>query len=198
MAQMHRKLVQTGRIDNAVTSDEESRAHIVTAMIGCSQRYSIPAGESSLQVLELGAGSGRDMDFLSAHFNASYQGVEVVKAAAAALAGRNVHHMAVEDLPDGWSSCFHFIYSRHVMEHVMVVDTALQAIKKVLAPDGIVGAVTPHFFPDPEPAHVAKLNHVEWIEAYLRNGLHPVYCEVKTFGVTEAHLVAVHSELVAD
>ena len=100
--------------------------------------------------------------------------------------------MAIEELPEQWNGRFHLVYSRHVMEHVLDIDLALSNIKRVLAPNGVVAAVTPHYFPDPEPAHVSQLRIEEWIARYKAAGLVSVYATLEHFACEEAHLLAVH------
>jgi SAM-dependent methyltransferase len=195
MAKNHVFLADTGKLPGVEEHDQQSRAAIVQAMLGCRNRFAMKGRETVPRVLELGSGSGRDIDYLCAAFDgATYYGVEIVEPVAAALRdlGRNVLCDAIEELPLEWDNHFQFVYSRHVMEHVVDVDVALAALKRVLTPNGIIGAVTPHFFPDPEPAHVTKLTSDAWIEAYHRHGLRVVYCELKTFHCKEAHIVAIH------
>lgn len=189
----HERLAKQGLAEQSIDKDARSRAAVIEAMKGCVKRFEMEhVGERF--VLELGAGSGRDIEHLEQTFNATYYGVEVVKDAALKLKDRNVHHLALEDMPEDWNGRFHFIYSRHVMEHVIDVDGALTALKRVLAPNGVIGAVTPHYFPDPEPAHITQLRASEWMKLYRKHGLAVSYCTTpKSSGPTpEAHLVAMH------
>ena len=177
----------------AATLDGASRYSLVEAMLGAQSRFELQAERPTL--LELGAGRGQLRQLLCTELGATeYVGVEVVADVAAA--SPHVSHMAFEEGPArGWNSRFDFIFSRHVMEHVTDVDVAMKALKQMLAPKGIIGAVTPHYFPDPEPAHVTQLRIDEWMAAYERNGLKPVYAMEKSFACDEAHLVIVHSEV---
>jgi len=179
-----------GKTSWYVGQDEASRESLVTAMLNCARRcdMSPPPGHHP-RVLELGAGSGRDRRYLEERLCAEYVGVEIVEHAASAA---GVHHLAFEDAPEEWNGSFDWIYSRHVMEHTVNIDTALTALKRVLAPHGVIGAVTPHVFPDNEPAHVTKLRVEEWHAAYERHGLRPVYCPVLRYACEETHLVAIH------
>lgn len=195
MALNYEMLASRGTLSAIVGQDEGSRAAIIEAMLGCEYRCEMTE-EGQRHVLELGAGSGRDIDHLERTFDATYCGVEVVEEAALRLRDRNVHHVALEDMPADWNGRFHYVYSRHVMEHVINVDAALDALRRVLAPNGIIGAVTPHVFPDHEPAHVTTLKADEWIKTYERHGFRVVYCLVKR-GVgpcEETHLVAIHQD----
>lgn len=177
--------------------DEESRRLIVDAMLGCQHRAGMKVEGEDRGVLDLGSGSARDRDYLMQRFEASYCGIEVVKEAADRTAHLNVRHLAIEEMPLDWDGKVQFIYSRHVMEHVINLDAALSAIKRVLAPHGIVGAVTPHVFPDPEPAHVTVQTIDEWCAHYRRHGLRPVYAKLENMACVEAHIVCIHEEWAA-
>jgi trans-aconitate methyltransferase len=176
--------------------DEESRQLITGAMLGCQERASMKKGESRI-VLDLGSGSARDRDYLMQRFDADYSGIEVVKDAADRTAHLGVRHLAIEEMPAEWNGKIQFMYSRHVMEHVVDLNAALGAIKRVLAPHGIVGAVTPHVFPDPEPAHVTVQTIHEWCAHYKRHGLRPVYAKLESMACIEAHIVCIHEEWAA-
>jgi 2-polyprenyl-3-methyl-5-hydroxy-6-metoxy-1,4-benzoquinol methylase len=167
-----------------------SRELIVSAMLGCQHRAQMKLDEKR-QVLELGAGHGNDRGYLCSRLDASYVGVEVVKHAAEAA---GVLHMAVEEIPHDLDGKFQFVYSRHVMEHVVNLDLALAGIVRALAPNGIVGAVTPHVFPDREPAHVCLQTISEWCDHYRRHGLRPVYAKLESLACEEAHIVCIREE----
>lgn len=170
-------------IDN---KDSASRTSITNAMIGCSLKFGINIGGN---LIELGAGrEGRDKSTLVAKFNADYTGIEVVPEIAASS---GVFCCSIETMPKEWTGKFKWVYSRHVMEHVIDVDIALSKIESVMAEDGIVGAVTPHYFPDPEIAHVTQLRLDQWMAAYRRHKLIPVYAVTAHFNCEEAHLVLV-------
>jgi len=175
--------------------NDQSRAALMTAVKGCEARYSMRTAPAA--VLELGASFGGERPFLLDGLGASdYVGVEIVEAAA--NSSPHVVHGAIEDAPEEWNGRFQYIWSRHVMEHVIDVDVALDALHRVLAPNGIIAAVTPHFFPDPEPAHVTQLRMAEWIAAYQRHGLHVVYAVLANYVCPECHIVAVHEEWPRD
>lgn len=174
--------------------NDQSRAELIKAMIGCRTRYKMQ--QPNATVLELGASFGNERDFLLNQLSAQeYVGIEIVEAAANAGAPKGVLHMAIEDMPEAWEGRYAYVYSRHVMEHVIDLDIALATLKRVLAPNGIIGAVTPHFFPDTEPAHVTQLKKDQWVAAYARHGLKAVYAKVGNYMCAECHLVAVHAEL---
>lgn len=170
------------------SQDRDSRAHLVNAMRGAEQRFEMWQLKPK-RILELGPGKNPDRDYLTLAFHGEiWSGVDVVEENAALHHG--CYHMAIEELPDEWEGLFHVIYSRHVLEHVADPDAALRALRKVLAPNGIIGAVTPHQ-PDNEPAHLTQLPLHLWPDVYLRNGLAVVYGEVKPFRVEESHIVAI-------
>lgn len=175
--------------------NDQSRAALLAAVKGCEARYVMRDGPGA--VLELGASFGGERPFLLEALGvADYVGIEIVEAAA--KTSPYVVHGAVEDAPEEWNGRFTHIWSRHVMEHVVDVDIALSALRRVLAPNGIIAAVTPHFFPDPEPAHVSQLRMDEWIAAYQRNGLHVVYAVLGDYVCPECHIVAIHEDWPRD
>lgn len=182
-----------GTLGQLIAEDERSREQLCSAMLGCAERWRMRSSEK-LRVLELGAGLGGDIGYLEKRLSAEYSGVEVVPALAARLRSSGVECAAVEDLPAEWSERFHFIYSRHVMEHVVDLDRALSELRRVLAPNGILGAVTPHGFPDPEPAHVTQQTLDEWMRHYHRHGLVSAFAAALTFNGPEAHIVCVRSD----
>jgi SAM-dependent methyltransferase len=193
---------KTGALETLLRNDELSREHLVQAMLNCERRcemrddwayYTDPSRPAVPQLLELGAGSGRDASYLEERLNADYYGIDVVPEVFQGDRDRFTE-ISVENMPDEWEGRFRYVYSRHVMEHVLNADRALQRLKKVLRPDGIIGAVTPHLFPDNEPAHVTKLRVEEWHAAYERNGFRVVYCPVLQFNCPEVVLVAIHQE----
>lgn len=173
------------------TQDNGSRTAILEAMRGAASRFgAIPAGG---RVLELGAGRGGDRETLEVTLDADYTGIEVVPEIAA-LSG--VFCCSIETLPEVWGSTFRWVYSRHVMEHVLDINAAIARLAHVLAPDGVCGAVTPHYFPDPEPAHVSQLHLGEWAVVYRAHGLIPVYAVEARYNCPEAHIVVVHREML--
>lgn len=167
-----------------------SRDAITNAMLGCEARLQMrQPGQRAL--LELGAAYAGEREWLISRFDGCvYVGIDVVNTNT-----EHVHHMAIEEMPPWWDGQFQYIHSRHVMEHVVDLDGALSRIKRVLAPNGIVGAVTPHVFPDREPAHVTQQTLGEWMAHYRRHGLQPVYAKLEDFACAEAHIVCVHAEL---
>lgn len=176
--------------------DSASRGAVTAAMTGAAARFGLHTDAGHL--LELGAGYAGDRAYLMDHFLASYTGVEVVPHVALASKDLGVLNMALEEAPDEWTGRFDWVYSRHVMEHMPDVDVALDTIKRVLAPNGVIGAVTPHYFPDPEPAHVTQLTLAQWCTAYRRHGLIPVYAVEAHYACKEAHVVAVHRGALED
>lgn len=199
-ADHHRRMAQMPSRGANDTRDAQSRSKIIEAIHGCRKRHEMQ-WKTDPCVLELGAGYAGDREVLVKEFQGRYTGIEAVKHVAEAAAatvdvkrGESIHYMAIEELPQEWSGRFQLVYSRHVMEHVLDVGLALANIKRVLAPNGVVASVTPHYFPDPEPAHVTQLRIDEWMSAYKRAGLMPVYATVEHFACEEAHILCVHQE----
>ncbi len=193
MREDYAKHEQSGALPGILHNDELSREHLVQAMLNCEARCHMrpERPDDTPRVLELGCGSGRDAGYLD---YLAIDVVEVPQAGRLFLEPSRFRLCSVEDMPDYWEGRFRYIYSRHVMEHVLNADRALERLKKVLAPDGIIGAVTPHLFPDNEPAHVTKLDVKGWFDAYERNGLRVVYCPVLQYNCPEVVLVAIHKE----
>ncbi len=147
----------------------------------------IPA---SGRCLELGAAYGGAFEILKKKFK-EVAGVEIYEPAVktAQENGLNIILSNLEDLPfEG--RCFDAVVSRHVMEHTYEVDTALKEIKRVLKNGGYAAAITPHYFPDPETAHITKFIQEEWEEVYRRNGFSIVHSSVEFFNCEECHIVA--------
>lgn len=176
------------------SADQRSRDRIVLAMRGAAERFGVKRESSKL--LELGAGYAGDRGYLISELGCSYTGVEVVPHVAAASEGLGVLNMAIEQAPESWNGQFDWVYSRHVMEHVPDVAVAISTIARVLSPHGVVGVVTPHYFPDPEPAHVTQLRLHEWCDAYRKHGLVAVYAVQEHHACDEAHLVLMRREFL--
>lgn len=194
MTEDRKRLTADGSIVALDEIDRHSRKHLVGAMRQCEHRFDMARHEKRF-VLELGPGNGFDRDYLMNSFNAKYIGIDAVAETAHKLKKLGVHYSAIEDMASVIDQeSVHFIYSRHVMEHVANADAAIAAIRHVLAPNGVVGAVTPYQFPDPEPAHLTQLDLDGWSYAYARHGLKVVYMQVHDFRVPEAHIIAVRAD----
>jgi len=168
-----------------------SRNALVAAMLGCAERFAVSV--SSGMLLELGAGLGVDRADLETSLRATYHGIEVVPEVAE-LTGAVC--CSIETLPSEWSGKYKWVYSRHVMEHVIDRNVAVANLARVVSDDGIIGAITPHYFPDPEPAHVTQLRISEWMSLYRAHGLITVYAKEETFNCAEAHIVVVPRALI--
>lgn len=173
--------------------NQVSRDNLTCAMKGAASRYGL-GGAIGGRLLELGASYGGERAYLVSSFQTTYVGVEVVPHVAEAAKELGVLNLALEEAPAVWDGSFDWVYSRHVMEHVPDVDVALATIKRILAPKGVFGAVTPNP-PDNEPAHVCQLTAEQWMSKYRQHGLIPVYAFLQSHvGLTEVHLVVVHRE----
>lgn len=172
--------------------DAASRAAIVHRMAECfgsDVRLTQVRGPriEKPRVLEIGAGFGGDRRYLEIHLGAEYTGIELVKSVAERA--EHVLHLPLEEAPKGWDGRFSYIYSRHVMEHVLDLDLAMKTLRRLLARGGVIGAVTPHYFPDPEPAHVTQLRIDEWKKIYRSYGFTELHASIRRFACVEAHLV---------
>lgn len=185
MKKMHADFVRSGKLSEVDAQDAASRKALCDDMKLVAKDGVVRPNK----ILELGAGSGRDCEHLSETFESLYYGVEVVKDVAEALQhkGLNVFHCPIEQMPEAWTGIFGFVYSRHVMEHVINVQAALSELFRVVAPGGIIGAVTPDF-PHEEPAHTSKLTLQEWREAYKAAGFEVFEASHRDFFCKEAHV----------
>ena len=147
----------------------------------------VPAGDYP-RVLELGAGSGRDLTLLRARGGHAL-GVEVHLPIIPPGGAEPIVNGQLEELPFRAGS-FDLVTSRHVMEHVASPALALSEVRRVLRPGGVAAAITPHFFPDPEPAHVSVLSEVEWRAAYEAAGFEVLASQLVALPIRECHLVA--------
>jgi hypothetical protein len=147
----------------------------------------VPAGDLP-RVLELGAGSGRDLPLLRAR-GAHAAGVELHLPIIPPGGAEPIVNGQLEELPFR-SGVFDLVTSRHVMEHASSPALALAEVRRVLRPGGFVAAITPHFFPDPEPAHVSVLSEGEWRARYEEAGFEVVASRLVALPIRECHLVA--------
>lgn len=176
----HDKLIEAGVAADYSSHNEDSLRNLTSRVIGG-------------RVLELGASDGNDFAAISAALNiVAIKGIDIHEPSVlrGQEMGRDLVVGYVEDLPFE-NEAFDLVISRHVMEHVSDVDVALRGIYRVMAPHGLVAAVTPAYQPDPEPAHIQQLSLAEWSEAYERNGFVVIYGESRHHACDESHIVAV-------
>jgi len=144
--------------------------------------------------LELGAASGRHIPLLQNWTGNTVRGVEIIEemAAIGRQRGFNIKTAPLEDT--GFlDHSFNCIVSRHVMEHTYDVAAALAEIKRLLRPGGYVAQATPHYFPDPEPAHICQLDIADWITAFEEAGFVVDTVYLTHFICRECHMIA-HKE----
>lgn len=167
-----------GRAEETDAADRRSYLSLLTH---------IPAARTAL---ELGSAYGRSFPLLREKFRCVV-GIELVADA--------VRHCLHQGWPAVWGvierlpwpdGCFDAVISRHVMEHTRDPVQTLREIRRVLVPGGYVGAITPHFFPDPEPAHLTKLSAEEWLKEYQREGFEVVRLALEQHICPECHIVA--------
>jgi ubiquinone/menaquinone biosynthesis C-methylase UbiE len=149
-------------------------------------------------ILELGSASGGQWDVLR-EWSDNLTGLDLYEPAVKASQekGLNIHLGFVEALPFPDAS-FDIVCSRHVMEHVAYPQKALSEIKRVLKPGGYVAAVTPHRWPDNEPAHITQLKIDEWVNEYVKARFHVISADLRAFNCVEAHIIARKTENNAD
>ncbi len=147
----------------------------------------IPKGDS---LLEIGASYGRQWNVLG-EWGTELSGIDLYEpeVEVARREGKNIVVAYAEELPFPDES-ISAIVSRHVMEHVADIPKVLSEIKRVLKHGGYVAAITPHYFPDPEPSHVNQLRIEQWKAAYEKAGFTVISSELRTFNCVEAQIVA--------
>jgi glycosyltransferase involved in cell wall biosynthesis/SAM-dependent methyltransferase len=182
MSEMHiqRKAeeAESGIVDTCEKLDDNSYRSVLAE---------VPKGGS---LLELGSASGGQWPLLREWSN-DLTGIDLYEpfVRASQEKGLNIHLGFVEKMPFPDES-FSAVVSRHVMEHVGDIQTALSEIKRVLKPGGYVASVTPLLSIDNEPAHIQKLSIEEWEEQYIQAGFVIVSSAFRQFHDPEAHIVA--------
>lgn len=173
-----------------LAQDPGARARAL-AMDDASYRHLLaPLGRLGGRCLELGSAAGRQLPLLLEVADAVW-GVDphAPSVQAGRAAGYDIVQGFAEDLPFP-DETFDLVCSRHVMEHTYDYGRALAEIRRVLKPGGYVAAVTPHVFPDPEPAHTTQLTINQWVRAYEAAGFAIVRATLATFNVPECHILA--------
>jgi glycosyltransferase involved in cell wall biosynthesis len=142
------------------------------------------------KILELGSAWGGQWNALR-EWSDDLTGIDLYEPAVtkSRAEGKNIYLGFVEKIPFPDES-FDLVCSRHVMEHVSDIQIALTEIKRVLKPGGIVAAVTPHRFPDYEPAHIQQLRIDEWVKEYGKSGFEIVSFDIREYECVEAHVIA--------
>ena len=175
------KLSDTPESGKAV---EQSWASIIGAMVGCAHRH-VEGTPYGAWIMEFGAGNGqRRNQLLQLLSGKRYIGIESERSLSVHAA--YVSQMPFETCPKSWNDRFHFICSRNTMEHMLDGALAMATIKRLLAPNGIVG-------------HVSTSEHVEdaqheldiWRTAYMEHGFATAYAVVEG---REQHLVLLHDD----
>lgn len=103
----------------------------------------MPRGMPGMRALDVGCGAGGFLLTMEAYGWEAY-GVEPFEGGRLARErGLRVHHGTVEDAayPDGF---FHFIRLRHVLEHTPAPKKMLQALSRILAPEGSIQIIVPN------------------------------------------------------
>jgi len=73
---------------------------------------------------------------------------------------------------------FEAVYARHALEHTINPKRTLGEINRVLKDDGRLVFVTPHYFPDPEPAHVTRLKQDRWETLLRKTGFRVLFSKL--------------------
>jgi len=140
-------------------------------------------------VLDLGVGAGGSYLALSRIFD-EVHGIDVVDDYFESLtAYKTLTKGAIETLPYE-DNTFDCVFSAHVMEHTYDLEKSLSEIYRVLKPGGTVLAITPHFSPDYEIAHINQLGLYNWIRTYEHHRFNVIKAYINFANVEEAHIVA--------
>lgn len=141
-------------------------------------------------VLDIGAGKAKKRDLLHSILVVdTYVGIEVVPELAEM--NDDVQCMAVEEMPSEWDSGFHYVWANHVMEHSLDPQETIESILASMVKGGIFGSATPHYFPDPEPAHVTLWTQQQWVAFYEANGFKVVHQSMVEVTCVQSNLVMV-------
>jgi ubiquinone/menaquinone biosynthesis C-methylase UbiE len=182
MTREHNANKETGKNEAVGEKDDASFASLLEKVphVACALELGCASG-GQWRILEKWADKIRGVDLYEPTVKQSQE------------RGLDIQLGFVEKLPFADDE-FDLVCSRHVMEHVSDIQTALKEIKRVLKPGGYVAAVTPHYFPDPEPAHLQKLRIDEWVNMYVETGFTVSESHLRQFNCMEAHIVARKSE----
>ncbi|MBI4301398.1 MAG: class I SAM-dependent methyltransferase [Chloroflexi bacterium] len=150
----------------------------------------VPENNHIESCLELGSAWGRAFAQLEKHYP-KVIGIDLhhPSVKAGVHLGYKIVLGLIEYLPFKDNS-FDLVVSRHTMEHTYDVNKTLADIKRILKPNGIIATVTPHFSPDPEPAHLTQLTMNEWVELYENLGFQVLAVKLKNYRSPECHIIA--------
>lgn len=176
-----------------MSSDAHSRNDVANAVIARKDNETrklilsyVPNGEVAL---DMGVGAGGSYLALSHKFTKIY-GIDVVDThfdvltQYDSLTKGSIETLTFDD------EMFDCVFSAHVMEHTYDIQKTLSNILRVLKPNGHVVAITPHYFPDPEIAHITQLGMNEWVKEYTNAGFNVIYSYPNYANCEECHIVA--------
>ena len=149
-----------------------------------------PLANRSQKALELGCANGSFFPLLRRYFK-EVSGIDLnPDSVNIAVQFKYSCQVAfIEELPFPDQS-FDVVLSRHVLEHTISPVLALKEIHRILRPGGITANITPHYFPDPEPAHISQLTLEQWLSLYKEIGFQILHAYLAFFNATEAHIIA--------
>lgn len=181
MTRNAKRFVQDGR-QNAIDEGDADGYRLMLQSIPSTHRWPI---------LELGAAAGRHFPLLRQFSGQHVWGLEIYEpmAEAGRKRGLDIKTGSLEAIPFG-ENAFNCIVSRHVMEHTYDLDAALAQFERVLRPGGFVAQATPHYFPDPEPAHICQLDIADWMQTYEEAGWIVNTAYISYFNCQECQLIA--------
>jgi 2-polyprenyl-3-methyl-5-hydroxy-6-metoxy-1,4-benzoquinol methylase len=154
----------------------------------------VPTGVSpsdSVLALDMGVGAGGSFEPLREKFD-YIDGIDVVTTFFPQLPQyASLQQCPIEKLQQGFTdNTIDCVFSAHVMEHTYNLHKTLDGIWHVLKPGGYVAAITPHYFPDPEIAHICQLGLEQWRMEYEMHDFEIVAAYINQANCEECHIVA--------
>jgi len=191
MKSLQAELMKRAPEEQAAWDERDRVAMEKTLGVMSTCRRSLGLSPQARVALDVGAGKGRAKEPLMRVFDCDYVGIEVLEDKPLVT---GVESLALEECPKDWHGRFDVVYANHVLEHCQDPALALAALKHLLAADGVLGVVTPHLMPDPEPAHVNVLTAEQWFDAWREWDLLPLYLEYEMTTIPELRMVLCHRE----
>jgi SAM-dependent methyltransferase len=144
-------------------------------------------GPKSGRVLEVGCGLGHLLGWLTAHHRVFGTDINLWALRQAQLNVPQGHFAlaSAEDLgafPDG---SFQIVIAKHVLEHLSHPERSISEMSRVLAPGGVLLAVTPNldspmravkkeaWIGYKDPTHISLKKPIEWLDLLRAHGLKP-------------------------
>lgn len=181
-------------------ADDSRAARVLHLMKGFHSALGVVSmGKQAWIALDAGAGPGFRRDAIISILDVpTYSGIEFQPEVAYCGRQRGIWQCAIEDIGAITANHYDFVYAGHSLEHCFDAKAALVSLFACLKPGGVMGHITPHVFPDNDPAHVSKLSILQWLDLYRKVGFEILFSDVhqlrmpKEVGLTledECHIV---------